>query len=66
MRSVFAFASLLICMLGMPAMGAEDAAALLKVIQASATSDVDRANAFEKIGDLAGDEAVEPLASYLQ
>lgn len=66
MRSVFAFASLLICMLGTPAMGAEDAAALLKVIQSSATSDVDRANAFEKIGDLAGDEAVEPLASYLR
>ena len=43
----------------------EDAAALLKAIQSPATSDVDRANAFEKIGDLAGDDAVEPLASYL-
>ena len=65
MRSVFAFSSLLICLLGTPAMCADDAAALLKVIQSPATSDVDRANAFEKIGDLAGDDAVEPLASYL-
>jgi HEAT repeat protein len=65
MRTAVAIASLLICLLGKPAVGGEDAAALLKVIQSAATADVDRANAFEKIGDLAGDEAVEPLASYL-
>ena len=65
MRSVLAFSSLLICLCGSPVMCAEDAAALLKAIQSPATSDVDRANAFEKIGDLAGDDAVEPLASYL-
>ena len=65
MRSVFAFVSLLICLLGTPAMCSEDAVALLKAIQSPATSDVDRANAFEKIGDVAGDEAVEPLAGYL-
>ena len=37
-----------------PAASADDAAALLKTIQSSEASDVDRANAFEKIGDLAG------------
>jgi HEAT repeat protein len=44
----------------------EEPAELLKVIQSTAASDVDRANAFEKIGDVAGDDAVEPLVGFLR
>lgn len=65
MRPHFALPTLLVCLLGAAAMGADDAAALLRVIQSAETSDVDRANAFEKIGDIAGEEAVAPLAGFL-
>ena len=65
MRPIFALTCLFVCLLAVPAMGADDAAALLKTIQSPDSADVDRANAFEKIGDLAGDEAVEALAGYL-
>lgn len=65
MRPIFALSSLLVCLLGAPAMCADDAAALLKAIQSPETSDVDRANAFEKIGDIAGDDVAKPLASFL-
>ncbi len=65
MRTVAAVAGLVICLLSKPVMGGEDAATLLKIIQSPATADVDRANAFEKIGDLAGDDAVEVLSGYL-
>ena len=53
------------CLLTVTAIGADNAAELLKVIQSNETSDVDRANAFEKIGDIAGEDAVEPLADFL-
>ncbi len=65
MRPRFALPILFVCLLGATAMGADDAATLLKVIQSIETSDVDRANAFEKIGDIAGEDAVEPLAGFL-
>ncbi len=65
MRPLFALSTLFVCLLGAAAMGADDAASLLKVIQSTETSDVDRANAFEKIGDIAGEDAVEPLAGFL-
>ncbi len=65
MRPHFALPILFVCLLSAAAMGADDAAALLTVIKATETSDVDRANAFEKIGDLAGEDAVEPLAQFL-
>ena len=55
---------ILAVLLSAAAMGA-DPAALLKVIQSTETSDVDRANAFEKIGDVAGDDAIEPLVGFL-
>jgi HEAT repeat protein len=44
---------------------ADDPAALLATIQSTEAPDVDRANAFEKIGDIAGEDAVEPLAGFL-
>ncbi|NUQ64305.1 MAG: HEAT repeat domain-containing protein [Pirellulales bacterium] len=65
MRPIFALSGLLAGLLCAPALCADDAAALLKAIQSPETSDVDRANAFEKIGDLAGDNAVKPLAGFL-
>ena len=65
MRSIFTLPTLFVCLFGAPAMGADDAAALLKTIQSTETSDVDRANAFEKIGDIARDNAVEPLVGFL-
>lgn len=65
MRPICAFASLLVCLLIAPAACAGDAVALLKAIQSPETSDVDRANAFEKIGTIAGDNAVEALAAFL-
>ena len=65
MHPIFALSTLFVCLLSATAMGADDAAALLKVIQSTETSDVDRANAFEKIGDIAGEDAVEPLAGFL-
>ncbi len=54
-----------VCLFGATAMGAENGATLLKVIQSTEASDVDRANAFEKIGDIAGEEAVTPLVGFL-
>lgn len=65
MRYIFALPILSICLLGAAAMGADDPAALLKTIQSAETPDVDRANAFEKIGDVAGDDAVETLVGFL-
>ena len=65
MRSILALPTLFVCLFGAPAMGADDAAALLKTIQSTETPDVDRANAFEKIGDIADDNAVEPLVGFL-
>ena len=65
MRPILALPTLFACLLGATAVRADDVAALLKVIQANETSDVDRANAFEKIGDIAGVDAVQPLAGYL-
>lgn len=65
MRPIFTLSTLFVCLLSAAAVGADDAAALLKTIQSAETADVDRANAFQKIGDVAGDEAVEPLASFL-
>ncbi|MDZ7616521.1 MAG: hypothetical protein U1E05_05910, partial [Patescibacteria group bacterium] len=65
MRPVFVLTCLALCLLRTPAASADDAATLLKLIQSPETADVDRANAFERIGDLAGDEAVAPLAGFL-
>jgi len=65
MRSILAIPTFFACLLGATAVGANDAAELLKVIQSNETSDVDRANAFQKIGDIAGEDAVEPLAGFL-
>ena len=64
MRYIFVL-PILFVLLGAAAMGADDAAALLKTIQSTEAPDVDRANAFEKIGDIAGDDAVEPLVGFL-
>ena len=65
MRANLALSTLFACLLSVAAAGADDAAALLRLIQSPDASDVDRANAFEKIGDIAGDEAVTPLARFL-
>jgi len=65
MRYIFILPILSVCLLGAAAMGADDPAALLQVIQSTETPDVDRANAFEKIGDLAGDDAVKTLVGFL-
>ncbi|MCA9213582.1 MAG: HEAT repeat domain-containing protein [Planctomycetales bacterium] len=54
--------SCLPCAMGV---AADDAAELLNVIKSADTSDVDRANAFEKIGDVASEDAVETLTSFL-
>ena len=53
------------CLFSVTTVGADDAADLLKVILSNETSNVDRANAFEKIGDIAGDDAIEPLTRFL-
>ena len=65
MRTPFVVTILSVSLFSAAAMGAGDAASLLKVIQSPEATDVDRANAFEKIGDIAGDEAVAPLARFL-
>ena len=65
MRPILVLPTLFACLLSATAIYANDAAELLKVIQSNETSDVDRANAFEKIGDIAGEDAVAPLAGYL-
>ncbi|NQT13853.1 MAG: HEAT repeat domain-containing protein [Planctomycetes bacterium] len=65
MRPIFTLSTLFVCLLSAAAVGADDAAALLKTIQSAETPDVDRANAFEKIGDVAGEEAVESLVGFL-
>ena len=65
MRPVLAFATLFICLPCALALAADDAAELLKVIQSNESSDADRANAFQKIGDIAGADVVEPLTSFL-
>ncbi len=64
MRYIFTL-PILAVLLSATAMGADDAAALLKVIQSTEATDVDRANAFEKIGDIAGEDDVEPLVTFL-
>ena len=65
MRPALALTTVFTCLFCSTALGADDAAALLEAIQSNETSDVDRANAFEKIGDIAGADAVQPLAEYL-
>ena len=65
MRHVFALPLFFACLLCVTVVGADEAAELLKVIQSPEMSDVDRANAFEKIGDIAREDAVEPLAGFL-
>ena len=65
MRYMFVLPILCVCLLSAAAFGANDASALLKTIQSTEAPDVDRANAFEKIGDIAGDDAVEPLVGFL-
>lgn len=65
MRPLIALSTCLACLLGATALRADESGALLKVIQSKETSDVDRANAFEAIGDTAGAEAVAPLAGFL-
>lgn len=65
MRLSLVFPTLLVSLLSAPAVGADDVAELLKVVQSNESSDVDRANAFEKIGDIAGADALQPLAGFL-
>jgi HEAT repeat protein len=65
MRPSFPLSILLASVLGLTALGADDAARLLQTVQSNDTSDVDRANAFEKLGDVAGEEAVAPLVGFL-
>ena len=65
MRPIFALSTFVACVLGMTAVRADNVAELLKVIQSNETLEVDRANAFEKIGDIASEDAVEPLAGFL-
>lgn len=65
MRSEFMIFSLVACLFGTPVLCADDVADLLKVIQSPSAADVDRANAFERIGDVAGDDAVDTLAGFL-
>lgn len=65
MRPILALPTLFVCLLSAMAVGADDVAELLKAIQSNETSDVERANAFERIGDIAGADAVEPLAGFL-
>jgi HEAT repeat protein len=65
MRLNLAFLALFVCLLSVAATGADDATTLLNTIQSTETPDVDRANAFAKIGDIAGEDAVEPLAAFL-
>lgn len=48
-----------------PIVAAEEVEQLLKIIQSADAAENDRANAFEKIGDVAGPKAVEVLAGYL-
>ena len=65
MHRIFALPTLVVCLLCTSLAHADDAAELMKVIQSQDATDVDRANAFEKVGDIAGDDAVEPLAEFL-
>ena len=65
MRSILVLLSLFACLLNATDAVADNVAELLKLIQSNETSDVDRANAFEKIGDTAGEDTVEPLAGFL-
>ena len=65
MGHIFAIPTIFACLLSATALRADDIAALLKVIQSNDSSDVDRANAFEKIGDIAGADEVEPLTGFL-
>ena len=53
MRLSLVVPTLLACLLSARVVGADNVAVLLKVIQSNESSDVDRANAFEKIGSLA-------------
>ena len=65
MRFRFALALLFVLSVISATAVGEDASALMKVIRSTATSDVDKANAFEKIGDIAGDEQIGPLVRFL-
>ena len=65
MRIRLALSIVLSSALSTTAHGEDEGAALLALIQADETMAVDRANAFEKIGDVAGAEAVQTLAGFL-
>lgn len=65
MRSLLTLSILLPCLACVAPANADDAAALLKTIQSTDAADVDRANAFEQIGHVAGKDAVAPLADFL-
>ena len=62
MRRVSIF---LVCFLMGATATADDGANLLKVIQSNESSDVERANAFEKIGDVASEDTVKDLTGFL-
>ena len=65
MRLILAVSILFTYLLTATNVDADEASELMKVIQSDDVSDVDRANAFEKIGDVAGADAVEPLVNFL-
>ena len=65
MRLQLTLLNTFICLFVASTVHAQDATELLMMIQSPATSEVDRANAFEKIGDIAGAAAVEPLPGFL-
>ena len=65
MRLQLTLMNTFICLFVASTVHAQDATELLMMIQSPATSEVDRANAFEKIGDIAGAAAVEPLTGFL-
>lgn len=65
MRLPLRAALLMVSLLVVPAAAEQEVAKLLAVIQSTEAAENERANAFEKIGDLAGPDAVDALAEYL-
>ena len=65
MRLILAPMTLISCFSVVTAVVADTATDLMEIIQSDDSSDVDRANAFEEIGNVAGDELLPPLAAYL-
>ena len=65
MRLILAPVTLISCFSVVTAVVADTATDLMEIIQSDDSSDVDRANAFEEIGNVAGDELLPPLAAYL-